>query len=56
MSEDILEIHRKIMNTPPGDGDGVLNILEAMLQKMADMERQISDLRRQLRHGTELGE
>lgn len=47
MSEDILEIDRMIQTATIGDGDQVLNILEKMLQKLADMERELADLRRE---------
>ena len=45
MSEDVMEIHRMIQRAVIGDGDEVLNILEKVVEKLADLERQIKDIR-----------
>lgn len=47
MSEDIMEIHRMIQTATIGDGDQVLNILEKVAQKLADLERDVAQLRRE---------
>lgn len=49
MSEDILEIHRMIQRAVIGDGDEVLNICEKLLEKIATMEREISELRARIK-------
>lgn len=44
MSDDIMEIHRMIQTATIGDGDQVLNILEKVCDKLAQLEHAIDVL------------